>query len=71
MLKHHSSALAGNGVIDLDEFVGLSSVLDLSEVQLKGRFKQKDILSSGHITVEEAREIVQEMRSEQVARGML
>jgi hypothetical protein len=52
----------GNGKISIGEFVSLSATTGMSERMMRQRFREKDLGNSGELTMEQMREVLQEMR---------
>ena len=58
----------GNGKISLAEFVELSTVTGLGRFNMRARFRDKDLGNSGELTIEQMREVLQELRDD-VSKG--
>lgn len=59
----------GSGNICITEFCTLSKSTGLSKVQLRARFRDKDLGNSGYLTMEQMRDVLCELREEARARA--
>jgi len=53
----------GNGTISLSEFVELSKRTGLSKVQMRARFREKDFGNAGQLSLDQMREVLNELRA--------